>query len=72
VRDRFGEPALTRVRDVLPPEDQPLLSKNILVSAWFPMSLLLRFMEEAERRLGSEAPELARAKGRASAEGTCS
>ncbi len=72
MRDRFGEPALTRVRDALPPEDQPLLSKNILVSAWFPMSLLLRFMEEAERQLGSEEPELARATGRASAEGTCS
>jgi uncharacterized protein (TIGR02265 family) len=68
VRDRFGEPALTRVLDALTSEDRSLLSKNILVSAWFPMSLLLRFMVEAERQLAPEEPELARAMGRASAD----
>jgi uncharacterized protein (TIGR02265 family) len=65
VEERFGEGALGRVTAALPPEDGAAL-EGLLASSWYPMGLLLRLMQEAERQLAPQEPELIRNMGRAS------
>ncbi len=66
--ERFGEEPAAHVRQGLPRADRLTLEGKILASSWYPASLLLRLMEEAEWQLGSKQPELARQIGRASAD----
>jgi len=68
LRERFGEEPAAHVRQGLPRADRLTLEGAILASSWYPASLLLRLMEEAEWQLGSKQPELARHMGRASAD----
>ncbi|HXY40126.1 MAG TPA: DUF2378 family protein [Vicinamibacteria bacterium] len=68
LRERFGEEPAAHVRQGLPRADRLALEGKVLASSWYPASLLLRFMEEAEWQLGSKQPELARHMGRASAD----
>lgn len=68
VRERFGEAALGRVLDALPEADRGALGGSVLASSWYPMDALLRFMQEAERQLGPQEPDLVRRMGRASSE----
>jgi hypothetical protein len=68
VRERFGEEALKRVLGPLPVEERHVLEGGILASAWYPMPLFLHFMQEVERQLASQEPDVIRRMGRASAE----
>ncbi len=68
LREHFGEEAAAHVRQGLPRADRLTLEGSVLASSWYPTSLLLRLMEEAEWQLGSQQPELARHLGRASAD----
>jgi hypothetical protein len=68
VREKYGEGAVDGILASLPEEDRQAIGTSPLVSAWYPMPVFLRFMEEAERQLGPKDPELARNMGRASAE----
>jgi uncharacterized protein (TIGR02265 family) len=66
VRERFGEEAVTRVLAALPEADRVALGQGILPSSWYPMDAFLRFMQEAERQLGAQEPDVVRKMGRAS------
>jgi hypothetical protein len=66
LRERFGEPALAAVVAALPESDRALFARDILVSSWYPLEALLRFMREAQRQLGAQEPHLLRRMGRAS------
>jgi uncharacterized protein (TIGR02265 family) len=68
VRERFGEPALEAVVAALPESDRRSLGHGVLASSWYPMETFLRFMQEAERQLGSREKDLVRMMGRASCE----
>jgi uncharacterized protein (TIGR02265 family) len=65
VRERFGDEALARVLSALPRADSAAL-ENVLSSAWYPMQVFLLFMQEAERQLALQDPEVVRNMGRAS------
>jgi uncharacterized protein (TIGR02265 family) len=66
VRERFGEEALAGVLASLPEADRAALGEGILPSSWYPMDTFLRFMQEAERQLGGQEPDVVRRMGRAS------
>ena len=68
VRERFGEAALAGVMGALPPADGSALGQGVLASSWYPMDAFLRFMQEAERQLGSRERDLTRRMGRTSSE----
>lgn len=65
VRERFGDEPLGRILSALPPEDAAL-QVGVLASSWYPMPAFLRFMQESERQLGRQEPDLVRNMGRAS------
>jgi hypothetical protein len=67
VRERFGEPALAAVLAALPEADRKALAA-VLASSWYPMGTFLRFMQEAQRRLGAQEKDLVRKMGCASCE----
>jgi hypothetical protein len=58
VRERFGDASLARVIEALAAEDRRALGAGALASSWYPMGLFLRFMQEAERHLGAQEPDL--------------
>lgn len=66
VRERFGEDALARVIEALPDGDRNVLGHGVLASSWYATEALLRFMQEAERQLRAEEPDVVRRMGRAS------
>lgn len=66
VKERFGEGALARVIEALPEEDRKALGHGILASSWYEMGAFLRFMQEAERQLAAQEPDVVRKMGRAS------
>ncbi len=66
VRERFGEEALAGVLSALPAQDCATLRGLLLASSWYPMSTLLRFMQEVERQLGPRDPKVLQNMGRAS------
>jgi uncharacterized protein DUF2378 len=68
VSERFGASSLAGVLRALPDEDRRLLEGGVLASSWYPMPVFLRFMEEAEKQLGAQEPDLVRQMGRASAD----
>ena len=64
VRKRFGEAPLARVIDALPGSDRAAFSHGVLASSWYGMDAFLRFMQEAERQLWAEEPDVVRRMGR--------
>jgi hypothetical protein len=66
VRERFGEGPLARVLEALPEGDRQALGHGILASSWYGMDAFLRFMQEVERQLGAQEPDVVRKMGRAS------
>lgn len=68
VRERFGEATLDRVLAALPETDRAALGQGVLASSWYPMDAFLHFMQEAERQLGPQEPDLLRRMGRASSD----
>jgi uncharacterized protein (TIGR02265 family) len=66
VRERFGEDTLARVLQALPEADRAAIGEGVLASSWYPMAAFLRFMQEAERQLGAQEPDVVRRMGRAS------
>ena len=66
VHERFGEDALGRVIEALPEADRKALGHGVLASSWYRTDALLRFMQEAERQLGAQEPDVVRRMGRAS------
>lgn len=66
MRERFGEDALGRVIEALPEGDRKALGHGVLASSWYGTDALLRFMQEAERQLGAQEPDVVRRMGRAS------
>ena len=66
VRERFGEDALVRVIEALPDGDRNVLGHGVLASSWYTTEALLRFMQEAERQLRAQEPDVVRRMGRAS------
>lgn len=67
LKDRFGDEALRETLASLDAPDREAL-ETALVSAWYPLPLLLRLMRQAEARFGSRLPGLYREMGRASAD----
>jgi uncharacterized protein (TIGR02265 family) len=68
VRERFGEAALAAILGALPAEDRAALGPGVLASSWYPMDAFLRFMQEAERQVGPQEPDVVRRMGRTSSE----
>jgi hypothetical protein len=68
VNERFGEEALKRILRFLPEGDRQLLEAGVLASSWYPMTLFLGFMREAEQQLSAKEPGVIRNMGAASAE----
>ena len=68
VSERFGAGALTDVLGALPEEERSVLEGSVLAASWYPMPTFLHFMQEAEKKLGAQEPDLIRRMGRASAE----
>ena len=68
VKERFGENALARVIERLPEGDRGSFGHGALSSAWYGMDAFLRFMQEAEKQLHAQEPDLVRRMGRASCE----
>ena len=68
VRERFGEGPLARVIEALPEGDRTAFGQGILASSWYGLDALLRFMQEAERQLRAQEPDVLRKMGRASCE----
>lgn len=66
VRERFGEGPFARVIEALPEGDRAAFGHGVLASSWYAMDALLRFMQEAERQLGAQEPDVVRRMGRAS------
>lgn len=66
VRERFGEAPLAAVLDALPEEDRRILGQEILASTWYPLDALLHFMQETQRQLGQQEPDVLRRMGSAS------
>jgi hypothetical protein len=66
VRERFGEDALARVIEALPEGDRAAFGHGVLASSWYGMDAFLRFMQEAERQLRGQEPDVVRKMGRAS------
>jgi len=68
VRERFGEDTLAGILAAFPEADRAALGQGVLPSSWYPMDAFLHFMQEAERQVGPQEPDLARRMGRASSE----
>ena len=68
VRERFGEDSLARVIEALPETDRKAFGHGVLASSWYGMDAFLRFMQEAERQLRAQEPDVIRRMGRASCE----
>lgn len=66
VRERFGEASLARVIGGLPDGDRAVFGQGLLASSWYGMDAFLRFMQEAERQLRAQEPDVVRMMGRAS------
>ena len=66
VRERFGAAALEGILRALPSDERSLLGGTILVSSWYPLQALLSYMQEAERQLAAQEPELLFQMGKAS------
>jgi len=66
VQERFGEGALAGVIEALPEADRKAFGHGALASSWYGMDAFLRFMQEAERQLGTQEPDVVRRMGRAS------
>ena len=68
LRETFGEAGLASVLGDLEPEDRAAFTDGGLVSAWYPVPLLLKLMRAAEARFGSQMAHICRHMGRASAD----
>lgn len=66
VRERFGDDALARVVEALPEADRAAFGHGALASSWYGMDGFLRFMQEAEKQLHAQEPDVVRRMGRAS------
>lgn len=66
VRESFGEAAFANILAALPEEDKVILGQEILASTWYPIASFLHFMQETERQLTKEEPDVLRKMGRAS------
>jgi len=67
VKDRFGEDALRETLAGLQAPDRDAL-EAALVSAWYPLPLLLRLMRQVEARYGAQIPRIQQVMGAASAD----
>lgn len=65
VKERFGQAAVARILERLAPSDREPL-EQVLASSWYPMDAFLHFMQEAQRQLGAQEPDVVRNMGRAS------
>jgi hypothetical protein len=68
LEEQFGHPGLRSVLDALPAAERALVEPAPLASTWYPMSLLLHLMREAQVQHGPSRPRLIRDSGRASAD----
>jgi hypothetical protein len=68
VRDRFGKDGLEQVLSGLSTEDQAVLKGDLLVSSWYPLSLMLRLMRESHRCFAPQTQRIHRETGRSSAD----
>ena len=68
VRERFGEGPLARVIEALPEGDRAAFDHGVVASSWYGMDAFLRLMQEAERQLRAQEPDVIRKEGRASCE----
>lgn len=68
VQETLPADALPHVLGALPPDERKALETGVLVSAWYPFSMLIRLMREVGRYDQGRTPHLYRLMGRASAE----
>jgi uncharacterized protein (TIGR02265 family) len=66
VRERFGQAAVARILEALPEADRATLEHGVLASRWYPMDLFLHFMQEVQRQLAAQEPDVLGRMGRAS------
>ena len=68
VTERFGEEGLRQIVAELPPEQRAEVEAGLLVSAWYPFSLLINLSRAAEKHFGGQVPRIQHEMGRASAD----
>jgi hypothetical protein len=68
VVERFGAPALAQIAAELPPEQRAAVEAGLLVSAWYPFSLLINLSRAVEKHFGRQVPRIQHEMGRASAD----
>jgi hypothetical protein len=65
--ETFGAPGLQKVLTDLTPEERTQV-QSVLVSAWYPVPLLLKVMRAAHKHFAAQAPRLYTDMGRASSD----
>jgi hypothetical protein len=68
VQETLPANALPEILRALDPDDRGQIDAGVLVSAWYPFSLLIRLMRQVGRFDAGRTPHLYRLMGRASAE----
>jgi hypothetical protein len=68
VTERFGAEALQRIAAELPPEQRAAVETGLLVSSWYPFSLLINLSRAVEKHFGPQVPRIQHEMGRASAD----
>ena len=68
ITEHFGPEGIRTVLEELSAEDRALVESGVLVSAWYPFSLLMQISRVAHKHFGAERPDIYRELGKASAE----
>ena len=68
IQEKFGEGAVEKVIAALPEIDKATIRNGVLVSSWYPFSLLVAVMRGAKKEFGAGAPDIYRDIGGASAD----
>jgi hypothetical protein len=66
--ERFGDATVAQILARLSAEDRAVLDQELLVSAWYPLPVMLRLMKAAAAELGAQNPDLIKSMGRKSAD----
>jgi hypothetical protein len=66
--ERFGPTGLKKVVEGLSPQQRAILDSGVLVSSWYPFSLVLDLTRRAQHVFGDQVPRMAREMGRSSAD----
>lgn len=68
IKEKFGDESVEKIIAGLGESDKAAIRSGVLVSSWYPFSLLVAIMRAAKKEYGGQAPDLYRDIGRASAD----